>query len=1289
MFLLLLSAVTLAALPDWARLAPMEADLDVLAAEADTVETDGPVAVLLDESTTHVLADGRRVHTSRIVWQLRDAQAIANWSNTEASWSPWRQERPVIRARVRTADGTEVVLAPEQIAEGSSGTGDTSVHGDTRVLRAPLPRIEVGATVEEQIVWTDSQPFLGGTGSVLQPLPARRVAHMVRRVQVDRALDAEALVVGSDAIEVDRSRTRGDRVFTVHLEAPDLDPVVVYVPPDVPGVPVLEVRLSDDWAAVGRIYAETLAPRLDVTGLERHVEAMRALEDEEARIAYAYRLARDLRYTAVSFGEHAIVPYTPSEVLDRGYGDCKDKATLVVSLLREVGIQAHVALLRMGSDLDVSPDHPTPQRFNHAIVYLPDQDRWLDPTDARRPVDELPWRDQGRWALVIDPKAPRLIRTQERTAAVHTQRHERIYRLDPLGGASVSDRTHDLTGWRADRERADVWDLVDADETREAYTTWFEREVGGTYTRHTSTAVQDPDEPMSLTIEGEDAAFAALNGPYGHVDLGTGYAWSDAPDFLFEDDPLPAERTVDYAFVPHHGVSRQTVELPPHYVVIDQPADFRIAHGGVSMTQRTTVSDGQVVFEQVFDGGTGRMSPAEAERFRQEVAELEGEIGLVVEHAAVGPFVRGDHQEAFALLGTLFDDPETAPAAWTTAGHLLTELGLKPAALRAGQRAVDLAPGRSGPLTMVAEALSMDRVGRRWQMPFDRDASLAAWEAVAAVDDGPIVRQNLAAVRSIGTDGATWGSGVDYAALVEDFAALREAGETEEARDHEVRAHIGAGDCRTARALAEEWDLGSAERVAAVLCASGPDLALRTAADHASSQAERGKLVDAALLISDLTSPDRETAAAHRDALCKASENPDACASMAVAMRRGPDGWRQVDDFATRTFLGAMVGLATDPETPPAGFHPDIPVESLVDLMARFGAAGLPASWLVDGIAANLETETEGSKRLGTRTTLQFPWATVRLHATWKDRAWLLRGMSGEASMLLDEASERLDAGDVKGGLQWTVWAAEEGIPPRERALYTEPEDADEARRMIALLRSARRLAGPDDVAVLERWIDDEPDEERKAAVREATVRAATYGREPFPEVVERVSAPLEASRRAWNKAIVLQRVGRPEEALAQLDEGEVDADRKRVELLLEAGRVDEGLQLFDGADPSDSGHLNNVAWRLLFADEPARWERAFALANTALQKERADPSVLHTYALAAAMLGDLTAAQRARSAAGSSAPLGDHWWAVDGWMLHHLGLPEDAREAFDRVPTPAATPVPTVDLIPARYRGG
>ncbi len=111
-------------------------------------------------------------------------------------------------------------------------------------------------------------------------------------------------------------------------------------------------------------------------------------EKEKAILAY---IDKEVRYTGIEFGQNAVVPHAVEETLTRKYGDCKDKALLMVSMLRAAGIPAYMALLNSGRALGIAQDLPGTSLFNHAIVYVPGKpELWIDPTDEYAQLGQIP-----------------------------------------------------------------------------------------------------------------------------------------------------------------------------------------------------------------------------------------------------------------------------------------------------------------------------------------------------------------------------------------------------------------------------------------------------------------------------------------------------------------------------------------------------------------------------------------------------------------------------------------------------------------------------------------------------------------------------------------------------------------------------------------------------------------------------------------------------------------------------------------------------------------------------------
>ena len=67
--------------------------------------------------------------------------------------------------------------------------------------------------------------------------------------------------------------------------------------------------------------------------------ASKATDDEKARAIYDW-VANRTRYVGLEFGLSAFRPHTATEVHDKRYGDCKDKANLLITMLGLAGIKS-------------------------------------------------------------------------------------------------------------------------------------------------------------------------------------------------------------------------------------------------------------------------------------------------------------------------------------------------------------------------------------------------------------------------------------------------------------------------------------------------------------------------------------------------------------------------------------------------------------------------------------------------------------------------------------------------------------------------------------------------------------------------------------------------------------------------------------------------------------------------------------------------------------------------------------------------------------------------------------
>src|SRR5207248_2721097 len=112
------------------------------------------------------------------------------------------------------------------------------------------------------------------------------------------------------------------------------------LPYDQSARPYVAFSTGGSWQEIARRYSEIVDKQIADNGLQKLVRdaigSSTKRDDVVAKLLAA--IQKDVRYAGVEIGESSIVPRTPQEVLGHKYGDCKDKATLLVAMLRQAGL---------------------------------------------------------------------------------------------------------------------------------------------------------------------------------------------------------------------------------------------------------------------------------------------------------------------------------------------------------------------------------------------------------------------------------------------------------------------------------------------------------------------------------------------------------------------------------------------------------------------------------------------------------------------------------------------------------------------------------------------------------------------------------------------------------------------------------------------------------------------------------------------------------------------------------------------------------------------------------------
>jgi transglutaminase-like putative cysteine protease len=459
-----LAGTSTAAPPEWVR-------------QAATISAGGSAAtVVLDDVRVTYDANGRVRTTRRFAVRINDRAA---------------RDMAVLRELYLTESGK----VREMRAWIVRTAGETRDLGNRDVLDIALVNNDVYNEVRARVIDAsddvrDGDLFAGESESEARlPFPQLEwtlqerwpVKSARRSLTVPDGWSAAAVTFNAPAVEPHRegaafvwtmSDLPGWPDETAMPPLSDLAPrlAVSILPP----ADVSSTARFDSWPSVARwldaLTAAAAKPTDTVTTKAR--ELTTGVSSEFQRIAAIGRFVQRIQYVSIQTGIGRGGGYQPRPaglVLERNYGDCKDKANLMRAMLSTVGIQSHLVTIFSGDRNYVREGWPSPQQFNHAIIAVtltsatdapavvshPSLGRLLlfDPTDEHTPVGELPLHEQGSLALVVAAKDGDLLRVPVAPANHHRIERTISGRIDPTGTLSATV-VEQFGGTYAARERA-------------------------------------------------------------------------------------------------------------------------------------------------------------------------------------------------------------------------------------------------------------------------------------------------------------------------------------------------------------------------------------------------------------------------------------------------------------------------------------------------------------------------------------------------------------------------------------------------------------------------------------------------------------------------------------------------------------------------------------------------------------------------------------------------------------------------------------------------------------------
>lgn len=370
--------------------------------------------VLFNHFSHDVLPTGRSRYTTHQVVKIFTERGIQKYGDIAIPYQPNAQNIGVNIARTITANGT-VLYPPNEAFNDATPPGllSQNLYSDAMWKVISMVGLTPGVCIEYQVTLEDKVPggetwITGGynfqaTEATLETsyaLQMPKTWHLQWTIANDtshtRAQEPEVSYTENDTV-VYIWRYGETPALTIEEGMPHINDIV----------PRLRYSSITGWDDVYAWYKELAKGRYTPnTEIEEKVEQLtQNLTTEETKIRAIYHfVATNIRYVGIELGQSAYQPSPAVEVFQMQYGDCKDKTTLLISMLDLAGIKAYPVMISMAPYERIDTTLPSLSQFNHMIAAIRTEGNtyiWLDPTSATCSYGDIPYNAQGRTGFLI------------------------------------------------------------------------------------------------------------------------------------------------------------------------------------------------------------------------------------------------------------------------------------------------------------------------------------------------------------------------------------------------------------------------------------------------------------------------------------------------------------------------------------------------------------------------------------------------------------------------------------------------------------------------------------------------------------------------------------------------------------------------------------------------------------------------------------------------------------------------------------------------------------------------
>lgn len=433
------------------------------------VPRDRPVAKPCEEPVTLLLHD-LQIHTQaeevyyRDVKTLNNPTAVQHCSQFEATFDPEVEELLVHHVTlIRNGQEIPILETSGEIKLLQRETNlEAQMYDGTLSAVLLIPDVRVGDTLDYSFTRRRTRTVFPGKHWYQVDL-SRTVdlaeLHLYLRSPREDELKFK-LLGGAKAPK--GTNEGNDLIYELTLQNPAPQEPSVAAPGWYWELPVIQFSNFKTWGEIAHTIHQRWSTdaATDVANpyFQEALASLRQAEGNPEKLAGAaiWFVQNEIRYLSMAIGDGRLVPAPPSTVLQRRFGDCKDKVVLLNALLNTLGIPARPVLVSAMLGKAASDLLPSPAAFDHAITtyWIGNQQYFVDPTmSGQGGAPGTRYLGHFEWGLVIDEATSALTAIPSKNAEHARLEVFQEIQLNRNGSAKIQIKTF-AHGAEADHLRA-------------------------------------------------------------------------------------------------------------------------------------------------------------------------------------------------------------------------------------------------------------------------------------------------------------------------------------------------------------------------------------------------------------------------------------------------------------------------------------------------------------------------------------------------------------------------------------------------------------------------------------------------------------------------------------------------------------------------------------------------------------------------------------------------------------------------------------------------------------------